>query len=140
VAVARGRAVGIDVEQHRLLDDLDEMMRMALTAAEMRDLAALPATDRNTVFLRWWTAKEAALKAQGIGLATAPDQVALRYDHTRMPDAAVVPNGAATQEYRVAVFDPFAVSRAVVAIATAGDAKLKLIFTSAQRVVHWARA
>lgn len=74
-----------------------------------------------------------------LGLATAPDQVALRYDHTHTPNAAVIPEGTSTQEYRVSVFDPFGPSRAVVAIAMAGDAELKLTFTSPQRVMHWAQ-
>lgn len=41
----------------------------AFSPAERALLAGLPATDRMLLAARWWTGKEATLKAVGIGLA-----------------------------------------------------------------------
>jgi 4'-phosphopantetheinyl transferase len=43
-----------------------------LSAAEQPAVAALPAAARGGAVLRYWTRKEALLKATGVGLAVAP--------------------------------------------------------------------
>jgi phosphopantetheinyl transferase len=133
VALGRGQPIGIDVEWPRPLRDIDALAANVLTETEARDLAAVPPADKTRVFLRWWTAKEAALKAQGTGFATPPDEVALRYDRAWMPDGALVPSGGSQQSYAVRVFDPFGPSTAIVAIATAGYRYLTVSYTWAKR-------
>lgn len=73
VAIARGRAVGVDVEP----DDADVtgITELAATAAERRALRRLPDAARRTALLEMWTCKEAYLKGLGTGLLTAPDTV-----------------------------------------------------------------
>lgn len=129
IALGRGFPVGIDVEWPRSLRDVDALAGAVLTEAEARDLAALPPAERTGVFLRWWTAKEAALKVQGTGFATPPDEVALRYDRTLMPNGALVPTSGSHRSYTVRVFDPCGPSTAIVAIAAVGNPRVTMTHT-----------
>ena len=54
-----------------------ELVELALSAEERRTLAALPPAERDPGFLRYWTRKEAVLKATGHGLAVAPAAIAV---------------------------------------------------------------
>ncbi|MBC3191249.1 4'-phosphopantetheinyl transferase superfamily protein [Pseudonocardia sp. C8] len=71
VAVGAG-PVGIDVERHRTLSDLDGLARHALSPAER---AAGPVGAGG--FLVTWARKEALLKATGEGLASPMDAITL---------------------------------------------------------------
>ena len=69
VAVARGRAVGIDIELHRFGVEVDALARSILSPAEQCAFAAVQATDRRAAFFRAWTRKESFVKAIGEGLS-----------------------------------------------------------------------
>ncbi|MEU7861588.1 4'-phosphopantetheinyl transferase superfamily protein [Nonomuraea sp. NPDC049141] len=76
VAVGIGvDAVGVDVETIDHTLDIGELVGVALTELETRALDALDPPSRPSAFLRLWTRKEAVLKALGVGLDHAPDQV-----------------------------------------------------------------
>lgn len=64
---SRGAAVGVDVERHREIDEL-EIARNFFSAEEKAELAALPAEARRAGFFNAWTRKEAFIKATGDGL------------------------------------------------------------------------
>lgn len=55
--------IGIDVE--KILPRSESLIAKAVSPAE----AALFSRDRWTIFFRCWTAKEAALKSRGVGIA-----------------------------------------------------------------------
>jgi len=82
-AVARGRELGVDIEQARELADAEAMARRFFSAAENAALAALPDAERLGAFFRCWTRKEAYLKAVGAGLLQALDG----FDVTLFPEA-----------------------------------------------------
>ncbi|MFD5251589.1 4'-phosphopantetheinyl transferase family protein [Streptomyces bobili] len=83
VAVCRGAAVGLDVEDDAIALDIDAAARTALGDTELSALYAGPAAGRRTAFLRTWTRKEAVLKALGVGL-----HVPLRELEMSAPDTA----------------------------------------------------
>jgi len=68
VLVATGmHAIGVDIEQHR--DDIDPaLLASCFTPRERRCIRT------QADFFRFWTCKEAALKAAGTGFAVSPDQ------------------------------------------------------------------
>lgn len=71
VVFALGTPLGVDVEAAWLEPELpvEDLAQDALTAAEAMRLTALQQGQRVRGFLRYWTRKEAVLKATGHGLA-----------------------------------------------------------------------
>jgi 4'-phosphopantetheinyl transferase len=98
VAVARGVAVGVDVEEVSGSADDVALEGAVLSPVEQRVVEALPSCERRSAFLRYWVRKEAVLKATGDGLAlppalltvSRPDQPA-RVVHWGEPSRADVP-------------------------------------------------
>jgi 4'-phosphopantetheinyl transferase len=68
VAVAREARVGVDVEVIRARRQLEKLAARVLTPDEFQTWRVVPPASRVTAFLRGWTAKEAYLKALGLGL------------------------------------------------------------------------
>ena len=77
IAVAE-REVGVDVEHLGSGPAGLDAVAVACTAAEVAVLRRLPPAVRPDAFLAIWTAKEAYLKARGVGLAEAPDCIEVR--------------------------------------------------------------
>jgi 4'-phosphopantetheinyl transferase len=73
LAVVRDRSVGVDVEHVRDLPDAMSIADTHFTAAESDRLRSLPAPERRAAFFRYWTRKEAVIKAGGEGLERALD-------------------------------------------------------------------
>lgn len=69
LAFARGRAIGVDVEQLRDNFDHEAIARRFFSEQEQHQLAALAPSERYKGFFRCWTRKEAYVKAQGTGLS-----------------------------------------------------------------------
>lgn len=68
-AFARGRAVGVDVEQIRRDLEVETIARRFFSEFEQSQLAAWPETEKFDAFFRCWTRKEAYIKAIGDGLS-----------------------------------------------------------------------
>jgi 4'-phosphopantetheinyl transferase len=68
LAVARDRAVGVDIERIKPMAELEKLTARFLMAAEHERIVRLPEADRLLAFFRTWTCKEAYLKATGEGL------------------------------------------------------------------------
>ncbi|HXE11726.1 MAG TPA: 4'-phosphopantetheinyl transferase superfamily protein [Bryobacteraceae bacterium] len=83
-AFAHNREVGIDIEQHREMKDLEAIAKRFFAAGEVEDLMSLAPADRPDAFFRCWTRKEAFIKAIGDGLSLPLDsfRVSLFPDQT----------------------------------------------------------
>ncbi len=76
VAVAIARApIGVDLEPLRELDDMESMGDLVLAKEERALLARAPQAFRSRLFLRYWTLKEALLKAAGFGFSIPPNTI-----------------------------------------------------------------
>ena len=75
VALGDGLQVGVDVERVRPRPRALDLARRYFVPSEADWLAALPAPQRESGFLRLWCAKEAVLKAHGRGLAFGLDRL-----------------------------------------------------------------
>ena len=82
IAVAKGRAVGIDVERIRTDLDFEGVAARFFSANECKILNSLAGTERDEAFFTCWTRKEAYLKARGDGLSMPLDQ----FDVSFLPD------------------------------------------------------
>jgi 4'-phosphopantetheinyl transferase len=89
-AIARGRPVGIDVEEINLKLDFQAIAKKALSAEEQRFMASRPSKEQTTLFFRFWTLKEAMVKAIGRGLSLALDDFAFSLDSPALRIAAHV--------------------------------------------------
>ncbi len=69
LAVAPGRAVGVDVEKIDHARSGEDVARRFFAPDEVARLDALPPAERVAAFFSCWTRKEAYIKARGDGLA-----------------------------------------------------------------------
>lgn len=74
IAIAWGRAVGVDIEKLRTDLEPGEIASRFFSANECKALASLVGSARYEAFFACWTRKEAYLKARGVGLSSPLDQ------------------------------------------------------------------
>jgi 4'-phosphopantetheinyl transferase len=79
-AVTRGRAVGIDVERIRPDLPVAQIAGRFFSQREIMMLRALPGEMQRQAFFRYWTHKEAYIKARGEGLSLPLDQFDVSLD------------------------------------------------------------
>jgi 4'-phosphopantetheinyl transferase len=72
-AFTSGCDIGVDVEQHRALTDLENIARRFFSPEEAAELLDLAASEKTAAFFRCWTRKEAYIKALGGGLSIPLD-------------------------------------------------------------------
>jgi len=80
LAIARAGRVGVDLEARDAAPDAEALAERALAPSEQDELSARPAFEKALYFLARWTAKEALLKAAGVGLSRDPARFALERD------------------------------------------------------------
>ena len=89
-AVTRDRAVGIDIEQVRVVDQLEGLVQRFFLPSEAQAIQSQPA-----LFFQYWTCKEAFLKATGTGLSKLKD---LEIDQARLK---TIPAEARSQQWQL---------------------------------------
>lgn len=67
--IALNRAVGIDLEYLRQIADVQQLAERFFSRSESSLINALPESQQQQLFFRFWTIKEAYLKATGEGLS-----------------------------------------------------------------------
>ena len=96
LAIAHMREVGVDVESARNLDPaMDEIGDTVLSEPEKQALARFRGEDRRTTFLRFWTSKEAFIKADGRGVS-----LPLKRIDVSAPEGRIAVLNEATHEWR----------------------------------------
>src|SRR5579864_4563920 len=83
LAVSDGREVGVDIERLREGIDVLAISSRYFFGPERDTIEGAPPARRREQFLRYWVAKEAVLKAAGIGISLALD----RFQVDFQPDA-----------------------------------------------------
>lgn len=76
-AIACGRAVGVDIQYIKPDVEVLEIAAACFSSREHAALVALPRSLQRDTFYRWWSRKEAYLKARGVGLAFGMDSTGL---------------------------------------------------------------
>lgn len=71
------RAIGVDLEVLRPVTHLPGLCRRYLTPREAAQVLAQPPSQVDQQFLRYWTGKEACLKALGLGIADSMQSLEL---------------------------------------------------------------
>ena len=83
IALAPSGRLGIDVEERIPKPSLDTLIEAVMGAEEQADLAVLAGNERLELFYRFWTFKEALIKALGTGFSTDPSLFELPSDIRR---------------------------------------------------------
>lgn len=104
-AVALDSEVGVDVERIGRCRDRDRIVEMFGTAAERRSYDSIPAAERELAFYRWWTGKEAYLKAVGTGLHQPLDSYSVSFGGARVTLVDVGGDRAAAVPWRLRALD-----------------------------------
>ena len=87
-AVTRGCPIGVDVEETRRRAGGMEPVRRFFAQAEVAALQALPTHVQHDAFFRFWTLKEAYIKARGLGLSIPLQSFAFSLGNDRPPTVA----------------------------------------------------
>jgi 4'-phosphopantetheinyl transferase len=74
IGVTMDRELGVDLERVRLDIEALSISRHYFFGTEREAIEAAPPFERENAFFRYWVAKEAVLKAEGIGLGFALDR------------------------------------------------------------------
>ena len=74
IAVADRGCVGVDVEERSYRRDISAIMKSVFTPEEQADLVSVGGLHRVHSFYRFWTIKEAFIKAVGTGLSLSPSR------------------------------------------------------------------
>lgn len=69
IVIARGSGLGADLEQHRHLNDAEDLAKAFFSDSEIKELNDLPPSLKMAGFFNCWTRKEAFVKAVGLGLS-----------------------------------------------------------------------
>jgi 4'-phosphopantetheinyl transferase len=93
IALAHGRAVGVDIEHVRTGIHDEEISSRYFTAAECAALRSLAPSRRPDGFFAYWTCKEALIKAKGGGLSIPLDtfEVAVDFESENVPARILSP-------------------------------------------------
>ncbi len=107
VAVARGRELGVDLENLREMPDGASIAERFFSAPENEVFRGVPPERRDAAFFACWTRKEAFVKAVGEGLSMPLD----RFDVTLAPGEparllATRPDAAQVERWTLVEVDP----------------------------------
>jgi 4'-phosphopantetheinyl transferase len=106
LAIARARAVGIDVELIRPGRDFQGLAQRFFGLDEARRVAGAPARQRAEAFYFHWTCKEAWLKAHGDGLLVPLDSFQILPDSSTGSLTVEAPRGRAALHVRALTLAP----------------------------------
>jgi 4'-phosphopantetheinyl transferase len=87
-AVARGRAVGVDVERIDRRVDIDQLSRSVFSEGERAELMRLAGDEKRLRFFQLWTLKEAYIKAVGRGLSLPLRAISVSFADPAQPRLA----------------------------------------------------
>jgi 4'-phosphopantetheinyl transferase len=94
LGIARGAPMGVDIECRRPVEDAHALARRHFTPQEQQAVqAAAEGAERDRVFLRVWTRKEACLKALGLGLRLGPSSFEVGADSGLAIATLMAPQG-----------------------------------------------
>jgi len=104
VAIAR-LPVGFDLEAIRPIPQLDAILHRHFTASEQATLQPLDEAAKTLAFFRGWTAKEAFLKATGLGISAALNSVAIALEPGTAPHFCQLPPPLHLADWSLHTFD-----------------------------------
>jgi 4'-phosphopantetheinyl transferase len=111
--------LGVDIEQIRPMSEPEKLAQRFFAPSEYQALMQVSAEQRLMQFFRYWTCKEAYLKATGTGLSYGLDQVVLKPVKDNSPIDLALPEQAmpSATQWTVQQIIPHSQAMAAVAVA-----------------------
>jgi 4'-phosphopantetheinyl transferase len=91
LGVARGRALGVDVENVRTRVVSTDIANRFFSATEAAALRRAPPNEQQDRFFEYWTFKESYIKARGMGLSIPLDKFSFAYPNAHAVEIAIHP-------------------------------------------------
>ncbi|MBT8347442.1 MAG: 4'-phosphopantetheinyl transferase superfamily protein [Desulfofustis sp.] len=134
VALISGKQVGLDIENtSRQIDCLD-IARNYFAQKEYCELKLLSGPPRRIRFFEFWTQKEAYMKARGLGLHLALDDVNFASsDNTTGPHLILMKDG---RYWQFKLLNPSVTHKAAVCIGAASTSKIRIEYKKAVPLVR----
>jgi 4'-phosphopantetheinyl transferase len=126
VAFCRGHDVGVDAEAVNRGSPIHELAGRFFSPEEAAFIADAPTPFDRARFFDVWTAKEAVVKALGVGLSLPLDSFSVRFDPLRL---AFVDPGEAHAHHWTIDAHPLAGHRLTLAVRTDGPRKIRTSFS-----------
>ncbi len=98
-AIARDRHIGVDLERVRAMPKATQLAKRFFSDREFQSLQHLPTDQQTTTFLRYWTCKEAYVKACGVGLALPTREIEIGLDGAEAELLSVRGDRATAQQW-----------------------------------------
>ena len=127
-AFGRQERLGIDIEKIRELSEMLEIVEAQFTQKENQEMLNCPEDRRLGLFYRFWTRKEAVLKAQGEGLLLPLNCVDVSVDREGHPFKVRVLGEGAVEEFLVEDIQAPLGFAAAVAVDGALDVEISIIW------------
>jgi 4'-phosphopantetheinyl transferase len=125
IAFSASREIGVDIEVFDSSLQFLELAEKHFSPFEVQSLRDHPARDHAEIFFRYWTLKEAFIKATGLGLNTPLDQFSFDIENTdriQIRFHSAIPGEDGSWSFQV--LRPWPETRAAVCLAT--NAKIEL--------------
>jgi 4'-phosphopantetheinyl transferase len=123
-AFAWGREVGVDIEVLRPIEDVDALAERYFSVEEARDVHLVAQENKLDLFYRYWTRKEACVKAWGGGLSLPLDRFRVSLDASR-PVQIVTTTGRVVADTDWFVAELGCSAGAVAALAVRGHPRVR---------------
>lgn len=105
-AISTKARVGVDIEGLRNITNGDNVAKQILTKTEQDHYFSSPQTQRSKLFFKYWTLKEAFVKAIGEGLNFDLDQVEFILTPNASPNIQIIPYPEESQMWTTQSFSP----------------------------------
>jgi 4'-phosphopantetheinyl transferase len=105
VAVTRGRAIGVDVEQVRPFEEVAELPSRIFSRRELAQFERLSPSDQQTAFFSAWTRKESLVKATGLGFTMNVQEVEVTFSPGVAAQILQWPMGGAPRDWTLREVD-----------------------------------
>ncbi len=124
VVLISGGRVGLDIENTRRQIDCLNIAQSYFSEAEYQELKKLSGPIRNIRFFEFWTQKEAYMKARGLGLNLALDEVSFASSDNTMGRTFILRRDGSIWHFRL--MNPSVMHKAAVCIGEASNSEISI--------------
>lgn len=132
IGLCLAHSLGIDIEENSPIEDLNGLARSVLGEDEFDLWLSVNGSEQAALIYRFWTSKEAALKAYGLGFSVAPNRLRISCDVAHNPKIAQLDGVEPFPAIEVTTLECRIPRPAILAIASTNCRQISVAFASAE--------